>query len=263
VTLRLPPTLCFRVTGACNARCGFCLAPPSATSPRPDLLVARLDWLLDHGVRTLHFCGGEPSLHPALPMLLARAHDRGAGTRLTTNGIVLPAPLLSALEGTGTAVRVSLHGDREGHNALVGCDAFDRAVGSLRRLLASGIDASVQSTLVATNLESLPWIAGFCLENGVRRLSLLPFIPRGRGGSRADDYRLSSGQRRALRTSVRGMRRELGARLDVRWLDFSVASLPVVGTDGRLILEGGTEGGDRLLCRIPVAEPGEEGRFIP
>lgn len=254
MTPRLPPAICFRITGACNARCGFCLAPPVGPPLEAKTLSARLDWLLEHGVRTLHFCGGEPTLHPALPQLIVRARARGAKTRLTTNGIALPDPLLKVLEENGTAVKISLHGDRELHNALVGCDAFDHTVGNLRRLLAAGIEASVQCTLVAPNRETLDWLAGFCLACGVRRLSLIPFIPRGRGNLQAGDYRLSGRQRRTLHALVVRKRREVSGRLEVRWLDFTSGSLPVVGTDGRVILEGATERLDRFLCRIP-AEP--------
>ena len=43
--LHLPPTVCLRVTRYCNARCGFCLAPPDGAHPPTPLLLQRLDWL--------------------------------------------------------------------------------------------------------------------------------------------------------------------------------------------------------------------------
>ena len=68
--MRFPQQVCFRVTRACNARCGFCLAPWNGDHPREDVLNERIDWLLRNGVKTLDFCGGEPTIHPALPRLI-------------------------------------------------------------------------------------------------------------------------------------------------------------------------------------------------
>ena len=46
------------------------------------------------------------------------------------------------------------------------------------------------------------------------------------------------------------MRRKLGGRLDVRWLDFSRERTVVVEADGRVVLEGPREATDVLLDRI-------------
>ena len=68
-------------------------------------------------VRTIHFCGGEPTIHPALAELLKHVHTRGGKNRLTTNAIVIPNSLLPVLRTTATEVKVSLHGDQDHHNS--------------------------------------------------------------------------------------------------------------------------------------------------
>lgn len=93
----LPDTICFRVTRYCNARCGFCLAPPDGSNPAADKLTQRLEWLLGRGVKTIHFCGGEPTIHPALPRLIEYVDARGGKTKLTTNGIAVSNALLQVL----------------------------------------------------------------------------------------------------------------------------------------------------------------------
>jgi MoaA/NifB/PqqE/SkfB family radical SAM enzyme len=251
MSIKLPPIICFRVTRFCNARCGFCLAPPDGAHPDAGTLTQWLDWLLANRVRTIHFCGGEPTIHPALPELLTYARERGGRTKMTTNGIAMSDALLAVLGTTRTQVKVGVHGDREHHNAIVGCDAFDRATHNLRCLVATGVPVSVQTTVVAGATHVVDWMSRFCLETGVRRLSILPFIPRGNGFTHRSEYELSSSQRSDLHKLVSQRRRELGGRLDLRWLDFTTHSVHVVEADGRVVLERATEAMDKLICRIP------------
>ena len=249
--LNLPDSICFRITRHCNAHCGFCLAPMAGETADDATLRHRLDWLLSHGVGSIHFCGGEPTIHPALPGLLAHVRARGGKNRITTNAIEISEPVLSALRATKTQVKVSLHGDRLHHNRMVGCDAFDMTVRNLHRLIAAGVPTSVQTTVVADGTWVLDWVIDFCLGNGVTRLTVLPFLPRGRGYRRRDDYGFSIAQRSALQDLVKKKRRALGNRLDLRWLNLTACRIPVVEVDGRILLEGPTEARDDLVCKIP------------
>lgn len=255
--LDLPPMICFRVTRHCNARCGFCLAPPDGTDAESGTLMQRIDWLLSHGVKTIHFCGGEPTIHPGLPQLLEHVRTRGGKSKLTTNGIKVSDDLLSALRATRSQVKISLHGDRAHHDEMVGRVAFDDTTHNLRRLVAAGVFTSVQTTVIAGGAWVVDWVAGFCLESKVRRLSILPFIPRGSGYARRGEYGLSSLERRALREHVKRQRRALNGRLDLRWLDFNARPIHVVEPDGRVVLEGATEGMDEVLYHIPTGEQSE------
>jgi MoaA/NifB/PqqE/SkfB family radical SAM enzyme len=250
----LPATICFRVTRYCNARCGFCLAPPDGAHPDAAMLARWIDWLVAHHVRTLHFCGGEPTIHPGLPHLLEYARALGAKTKLTTNGIVLSDALLATLRATRTQVKVSVHGDREHHDAIVGCEAFEHATRNLRRLVTDGVAASVQTTIVAGSTHVVDWMIRYCLDAHVRRLSILPFIPRGDGLERRGEYELSANERSDLRRLVATRRRELGARLDLRWLDFNAQPIHVVEADGRVVIERATESMDEVICRIPAPQ---------
>lgn len=245
-----PRSVCFRVTRACNARCGFCLAPWDGEHPSAAVLLHRIDWLVDRGVHVIHFCGGEPTIHPALGSLIARVGEHGAVARLTTNGIAMPQPLLETLRRHRVHVKVSLHGGRAWHDRMVGREAHDAATATLQRLLVAGVTASVQTTLVAGGGDALAEMIAFCLRAGVKRLSLLPFIPRGHGAVREAEFALSDRERRALREMVAAERRRLTGRLDVRWLDFHADRVPVVEADGRILLEGPRETNDALIALI-------------
>jgi MoaA/NifB/PqqE/SkfB family radical SAM enzyme len=231
-------SVCFRVTRYCNARCGFCLAPNDGHHPDEAVLVDRIDRLVDRGVRKVHFCGGEPTIHPALPALLRHTRARGAHPAVTTNGMVLSDALLDAIVATGAPVKVSLHGDQPHHDAIVGRAAYEPATANLRRMLRRGVAASVQTTIVRDHLDALDFVARWCRDERVRRLSIVPFVPRGLGRDRIADYGLAPTERRALRERVAAWRRRLAGRVDVRWLDFATRPVPVMEADGRFVLEG-------------------------
>lgn len=252
--LQLPATVCFRVTRYCNARCGFCMAPPDGAHPSASVLKQRIDWLVARGVRVVHFCGGEPTIHPGLVELLMHTHARNCGSRLTTNGIVSPESLLPALRMAGTKVKVSLHGDRAHHDAIVGRTGFDSTTQHLRQLLAAGIATGVQTTVVAGGEWVLDWVADFCVAERVRQLCILPFIPRGNGYRTQVEFGLTPARRAQLREAVRRKRHALQGRVDVRWLDFSSQAVPVVEADGRVVLERASESMDTVLGEIPGEE---------
>jgi MoaA/NifB/PqqE/SkfB family radical SAM enzyme len=261
--VHLPEQICFRITRYCNARCGFCLAPPDGAHPNRDTLAERVEWLLWHGVRTIHFCGGEPTIHPALADLIEYVHHKGGKTRLTTNGILIPDPLISVLRNRRTHVKVSLHGDREHHDKVLGREAFNRTTENLRRLLAAGVPTSVQTTVISGGEWVVEWVAAYCRSIGVRRLSILPFIPRGRGSPRRAEYELTMTQLQFLRELVRQKRRALNGTLELRWLDFTVRPVPVIEADGTVILEGATEASDQVLGRIPLQKTGDAPSLFP
>ncbi len=249
----LPEVICFRVTRYCNARCGFCLAPPDGAHPDVSTLTSRIDWLLASGVRIFHFCGGEPTIHPALADLIEYVHRQGGKTRLTTNGILLPERVLAVLKLHRTSVKVSVHGDREYHDRMVGRVAFDQTSENLRRMVASRLDVSVQTTVVSGGEGVVTWMAAYCVKMGVRRLSILPFIPRGSGYGRRGEYELTDAERQSLRELVSRTRKAYSPRLEIRWLDFTVRPVPVMEADGRVLLEGATESLDRVSAEMPPA----------
>jgi MoaA/NifB/PqqE/SkfB family radical SAM enzyme len=247
----LPTMVCFRVTRFCNARCGFCLAPPDGgVHPSFESLKGRIDWLFARGVKTIHFCGGEPTIHHDLPKLIRYVQEQGGKSKLTTNGISISDELIHTLYASKTGVKVSLHGPREHHNKVVGVEAFDKTVSSIQRLVASRVPTSVQTTIVTGHLDIVDWGIKFCLEAGVKRISFLPFIPRGNGYENRSKYELTSAEQRALHNGVKQKRRKLNSRIDIRLLDFNTRPIHVIESDGRVVLESSTEGRDVLLYRI-------------
>lgn len=90
----LPPTINFHFWRPCNMRCGFCFATFEDTRselskghlPEPQALAVIDAIAAAGGVEKLTFVGGEPTLCPWLPNLIARAKSHGLVTMVVSNG---------------------------------------------------------------------------------------------------------------------------------------------------------------------------------
>lgn len=83
------------LTYRCNLACPYCFARGLADLYPPALgrddFARLLAWLEAYPVGGVALLGGEPTLHPDLPMMLTALHERGIMTALFTNGLFPPA----------------------------------------------------------------------------------------------------------------------------------------------------------------------------
>lgn len=123
-----------QVTRECNQRCLFCSNPPSGESATLGELKSKVDDLAARGCDGIILTGGEPTLFPELPALVAHVTARGLPPRIITNAQRLAeGPLLDALVDAGLShVHVSLYSVRPEVQ-----DRLTRNPGGLGRTLAA------------------------------------------------------------------------------------------------------------------------------
>lgn len=105
----------FAVTDACNAHCVFCAEHVPRMTPdlRDETVLTRLQTLLEREKpQAVLLGGGEPTLHPLLPRLIAQVRATGALALLHTNGMRLGDPryLQKLLEADLNGVRIGIFG---------------------------------------------------------------------------------------------------------------------------------------------------------
>lgn len=87
---KLPTSIDFMLTGACELCCSFCYGPRhEMPTMKTEHVVALLDNFLKNGVKQVVFTGGEPVLIPDLPVILTETKKRGLTIVLSTNGLKL------------------------------------------------------------------------------------------------------------------------------------------------------------------------------
>ena len=170
--------------GGCNLTCPFCHNPALVLDPDqlPDY---PLDAVLEDLAARRSFIdgvvlsGGEPTLAPELPELLAGARALGLQVKLDTNGL---APLvLDRLLAAGLVDYVALDlktaPERYGelHREPV---ASDKLLHSIRLLLEDRVDYELRTTCVPGMVEAADLHALGCRVRGARRWLLQQFVPQ-------------------------------------------------------------------------------------
>ncbi len=174
-----------QVTRSCNQACRFCSNPPSGLEI--DLAEARrrVDDLVARRFDGVILTGGEPTLVPWLPELVAHAASRGLAPRIITNGQRLAeGPLLDQLAAAGLRhLHVSLYShDPAVHDQLT-CNpgSHQRATRTLERVgERPGLSADVNCVIHSYNAGSLERVVELVLARfpHVRHLVFNNLDPR-------------------------------------------------------------------------------------
>jgi len=185
------------LTDRCNLRCQYCMpAEGLEWMPSEQVLtnaeVMRLIEIavLRLGVTSVRFTGGEPLLRKGLPEIVAAAHQLGARTALTTNGLGLEH-LAQALTDAGLdRVNVSLDSiDPATYATITRRDRLADVIAGLEAAAVAGLrPVKVNAVLLrGINDDQAPDLMRWCLDRGyeLRFIEQMPLDPQ-HGWSRRD-----------------------------------------------------------------------------
>jgi radical SAM protein with 4Fe4S-binding SPASM domain len=185
------------LTYRCNNDCAHCYNPrPTGHGSLPircadELTTAgwkeTLDRLWDLAIPHILFTGGEPTLHPDLPELIAYAQSKGQITGLNTNGRRLSDPrYVDALVEAGLDhVQITLEShDPAIHDAMVSArGAWKQTCAGIRNALNSPLFVMTNTTLLKENSRSLSETLDYLAELGIPTIGFNALIHAGRGQS--------------------------------------------------------------------------------
>ncbi|MCS6798902.1 MAG: radical SAM protein [Myxococcota bacterium] len=157
-----------RVNGHCPMRCAFCFVDRSVGDFETAALQSAIDAMARAGADHLVLSGGEPTIHPDLPALVAHARARGLRViEIQTNGVrCADEGYARRLVDAGlNKATVSLHAfEASRSDDITGMrGAFERTVEGLRRLRALGVQTQIAHVITRRNVADLPdfarWVA--------------------------------------------------------------------------------------------------------
>jgi radical SAM protein with 4Fe4S-binding SPASM domain len=175
------------VTYRCNNDCGHCYN--ARERDFPELTTGQwfkiLDELLELGVPHIVFTGGEPTLRNDLPELIHHAETNGQITGLNTNARRLADEkyLRQLIEVGLDHVQITVEScDEHIHDQMVRAKgAFKQTIRGLKNALASPLYVMTNTTMLKTNVHTIPDTLDFLVETGVPTLGLNALIYSGHG----------------------------------------------------------------------------------
>ncbi len=236
-----PLLLHYFITNRCNARCRFCAIWKE--QPKKDVKSENVSQNLSDarkaGCRFVDFTGGEPLLHPDLPLFLKKAKEHGLITSVTTNTILFP-DRVRELAGLIDLLHFSIDADNaELNDDLHGTMTYNTALRSIPLAINNNLFPDLLFTYSDTNIDHFLGLYRVARENKIMIILDPLFNPEGR------DTVLPATHRKALEYSrLPGVYlnkahlalRQQGGNSTIKTICKAVSSVIVVLPDNTLAL---------------------------
>lgn len=217
--------LCFEIIQKCPNECIFCSSCANINKNNIitfDTFKMVIDHLIDEGgIEELSISGGEPFLNPDLFKMIKYAKNKNIRVVLFTSGVkknnvtneeisLLPNSYLKEMISKKTFTSISKEEmnelkrigldkivfDFQGncpyeYKLLMGKNNFCEASTSIIRASLSGLETDIHFIPMKLNYKSLPEIIELLNIAGVKNLSLLNFVPQGRGKQNEDKLKMT------------------------------------------------------------------------
>ncbi|OGQ94005.1 MAG: hypothetical protein A2284_19270 [Deltaproteobacteria bacterium RIFOXYA12_FULL_61_11] len=167
---RSVPHCVIEVNQACNISCRACYKDRHGSTKPLEQIKAELDLIVsERRVSAISLAGGEPTLHPQLPEIIAYAKSKGVVVQMLSNGLLLTDELLAACKRAGLST-IYLHLDSHQHRPDIPKGANEADLDELRlafarRINAQGLFCSLNVTLYQDNLPQLAHVVRFLCTN--------------------------------------------------------------------------------------------------
>jgi radical SAM protein with 4Fe4S-binding SPASM domain len=221
------PIVVWNITRACNLKCVHCYNDSGASKADDELSTQEakvvLDNLVQFGVPSVLFSGGEPLMRPDLFELIGYAVERGLRAVISTNGTLITADMARKIKQHGVSyVGISLDGIGDINDKFRGVSgAFDRAVAGIKNCQSAGVRIGLRLTLTQKNVQDLESLFEFFEAENIERACFYHFVPSGRGGTMADEDLTHAQTRDAVDMILAKTRsfKEAGRKADILTVD--------------------------------------------
>ena len=143
-----------------------------------------VDRLVDVGVPHLIFTGGEATLHPELPEIIAHADAQGPICGLNSNGRRFAhrsyADEMFAAGLNHLQVTLGSH-EADVHDRMMNANCFDQTVRGIRNAIDAGIHTITNTTLMQMNQDNIEDTISFLHDLGIRTFAVNGMIYSGGG----------------------------------------------------------------------------------
>jgi len=196
--------LTLELTDWCPAECLHCSSnsSPACDNRLPeDLALKLVEEVASIGARKVSFGGGEPVASESFPPVVARVAELGMCAEVFTCGVagdgetlnILPAEVLNFCKGLPRVKFIfSVHGaTADMHDYFAQTPgSFELMKASLAECLSAGIECEMNFVPTRVNFGQFEGVVELAEEFGLKRLSILRFVPQGRGHDNREELEL-------------------------------------------------------------------------
>ena len=191
--------LFFHILTSCNLRCRHCYINPAQHGKSTLSLPVINAWLelfsRKGNIQNLIFLGGEPTLHPDLPVAVKYARKLGFGSiTIDTNGYLFNDILAKVTPQEVDCFSFSLDGaTRKTNDRIRGQGSFDACTAGIRQAASKGFTTSLIYTVSSANIQELDMLPPLLKDLAIDRFFIQIIGLRGRS---AKDNRHPAGQQK-------------------------------------------------------------------
>jgi radical SAM protein with 4Fe4S-binding SPASM domain len=207
------------VTYTCPLACIHCSSdstPASQSIIESSVLLDIVNNAIALGVKEIAFSGGEPCLHPSIIDAVHLAASNQIRTLVYTSGCVDQFGFLvkNLIQAGLCKIIFSLYSDEaEKHEAITRIRGSHlQTVQGIQQCIENGLATEVHFVALKRTYKSLTSVAEYTKSLGVNRLSVLRFVPQGRGYLLNSDM-LTNAEYVELKTAIENLR---NTGLDIR-----------------------------------------------
>ncbi len=195
----------------CTLACVHCSAessPAASRSLNHELVVRILREGKALGLQSVVYTGGEPLIELNLASYLAEARTMGIRTTIFTAGYLQEQSCANKIAELARAglqqVNVSLYSTDPNVNALITRkpESLRHSQNALKSAVQNQLETEVHFVPMAPNIEHLEGVAAWAEVNGVSTLSILKYVPQGRGRVARDILAPAPTDERRLRDRI-------------------------------------------------------------
>jgi radical SAM protein with 4Fe4S-binding SPASM domain len=181
-----PLHVTWNITNRCNLNCIHCSQNSGRKTSDELNLKEKLDvvdQLADANCAVILFCGGEPLMSKDFFPLVKYACERGLVIEVVSNGTLITKGIAKKIAKIGIDyIAVSLDGaTKETHEKIRGKDTYEKTIQGIKNCIGENIMTLVSTTLTKNNYKEIDDIIDLSKSLGAKRMSLVDFVPVGRG----------------------------------------------------------------------------------
>lgn len=176
----------FHILTRCNLSCSHCYINPAQHGKNTLPIHTIRDWLgyfsRQYKTANVIFLGGEPTLHPDLPLAVKAAKELNyRSITIDTNGYLFNDILNKVTPDEVDFVSFSLDGaSRQTNDALRGQGSYDACIAGIHKAVNKGFETSLIYTVSQRNVHELKQMPELLLDLGVRRFFIQVIGIRGK-----------------------------------------------------------------------------------